>query len=119
MLSNKNSNILDRSVRGLKNNSDAGLLSPLRNAQSTRNNDKTFGFRNHSHALGSTLRHFSTITDFPELPASVTKHKVNEQALLEWQKKTKRKLPEIMEALKKDPRALEIFMDELAMTDMS
>ena len=114
MFQHKKSSVLDRSARGLHNNSDTGMLSPVRNA---RNKKKAFGFRNHSHALGSTLRHFSTITDFPELPASVTKHKVNEQQLLEWQKKTKRKLPEIMEALKKDPRALEIFMDELAMAD--
>mmetsp|Transcript_23403 Transcript_23403/g.29076 ORF Transcript_23403/g.29076 Transcript_23403/m.29076 type:complete len:84 (+) Transcript_23403:197-448(+) len=78
---------------------------------------KAFGFRNHSHALGSTLRHFTTITDFPELPANVSRTKGNEAQLNEWQRKTKRQLPDVIDALKNDPRALEIFMDELALVD--
>ena len=80
---------------------------------------KNFGFRNHSHALGSTLRHFTTITDFPDIPQSLSKHKAVEKEVNGWQKNTKNKLPEIMAALKKDPRALDIFIEELAMTDKS
>ena len=79
--------------------------------------EKKAGFRNHSHALGSALRHYTTIADFSELPQSnLQKHLIeDEKEILKWQKKTKGKLPEIMDALKKDPRALDIYLDELAM----
>ena len=97
--------------------SDIALLNTTRTRNTNKKESKTFGFRNHSHAIGSTLRHFSTINDLPELPASVSRKKGNMVQLLDWQNKTKRKLPEVMEALKKDPRALEIFMDELALAD--
>ena len=57
------------------------------------------------------------MSDFPELPANVTRNKANEAQVTEWQRKTKKQLPDIIDALRKDPRALEIFMDELALVD--
>ena len=82
----KNQSFLDN------RNSDAGLYSArnLDGANGLGNRGSTFGFRNHSHALGSTLRHFTTISDFPELPANVTRTKGNEAQVSEWQRKTKK-----------------------------
>ena len=60
MFRSKNSSFLDQrnlsigesTVRGAKNN-------------------RAFGFHNHSFALGSTVRHFQTISDFPSLPSKL------------------------------------------------
>ena len=92
----KNQSFLDN------RNSDAGLYSArnLEGAEGLGKKGSAFGFRNHSHALGSTLRHFTTISDFPELPANVTRAKGNEAQITEWQRKTKKQLPDIMDALK-------------------
>ena len=64
---------------------------------------KTFGFRNHSHALGSTVRHFKTLVDMPKPP----------------QRGKKLDVGSLMETLKTDPRAMDIFLDELALADKS
>ena len=64
---------------------------------------KTFGFRNHSHALGSTVRHFQTLIEMPRPP-----------------KKGKRlDVGSMMSTLKSDPRAMDIFLDELATADQT
>ena len=62
---------------------------------------KTLGFRNHSLALGSTVRHFQTLNEFPK-PKKKGK-KLNVTAM--------------METLKQDPRAMDIFLDELSAAD--
>ena len=54
-------------------------LDDQKGFHSTRNdrnrNTKTFGFRHNSHAIGSTIRHFQTINDIPELSATVSRTK--------------------------------------------
>ena len=62
---------------------------------------KTLGFRNHSLALGSTVRHFQTLNEFPKPPKQGRKLNVGA----------------MMATLKQDPRAMDIFLDELAIAD--
>ena len=77
-----------------------------------------FGFRNHSLALGSTVRHFQTITDFPIIPSKHERARSNLNSR-DAKKITMSKVPDAFDALKSDPRALEIFIDELALADQS
>ena len=69
-------------------------------------------------ALGSTVRHFQTISDFPVIPSKLDRARSNLKPR-DAQKLTAKKLPEMVDALKSDPRALEIFIDELALADQS
>ena len=79
---------------------------------------RNFGFRNHSHALGSTVRHFQTLTDFPSIAAKPGRSS-STVVQKEAQKQTLKQVPDILEQLKNDPKALEIFMDELAYADQT
>ena len=77
---------------------------------------RNFGFRNHSFALGSAVRHFQTISNFPEMPSKL--ERVTDRTnIKQIQKNTIKKVPAMMDALNQDPRALEIFMEELALAD--
>ena len=105
-----------------KNNSRVGFLDAAgggdtsRTTAVTRKTGKTFGFRNHSFALGSTVRHFNTMSDFPAIPSKLERAKSNMNDK-DAQKMTASKVPDIMDVLKQDPKALEIFMEELALAD--
>ena len=83
----------------------------------TRTN-KNFGFRNHSLPLGSTVRHFSTMSDFPKIKSKGERARSNMNPT-DSQRETVRSVPRIMESLRHDPKALEIFIEELALADQS
>ena len=102
-LRSKNSSFLE--------NRDSNMGVSQSTANKTRS--RTFGFRNHSHALGSTIRHFQTISDFPEIQSPRGGSTNNK----DYAKMASKRVPDVMEALKSDPRAMEIFMDELALAD--
>ena len=46
-------------------------------------------------------------------------NKTDPTKLLKMRKETVKKVPEMMDVLRKDPRALEIFLDELALADQT
>lgn len=84
----------------------------------TRKMTKNFGFRNHSLALGSTVRHFKTMSDFPKISSKVDRARSNMNPK-ECQKETIQQVPLMMNSLKNDPKALSMFIEELALADQS